>query len=486
MKKFLLIFILFFCCVSVHALERSFAAYNVTELKDIMYYKMKDNVYYFKNAKEIRDLETGSTAYCLEPFIDLVDYSTYSSSNSQFGLSNDMWNKIKLISYYGYGYKNHTEKKWVSITQMVIWRTLYPNNKFEWVNPNTRAVIHPYDNEINELNELVNSHNIIPSIDKEVVTSINTKVELSDNNNVLKYYTISKSDFDAKIENNKLIINASEEKDGEIVLARAGNIYKNSFMFFTNDGSQSLIERGNITPIEYKIKVSVKSGSITVTKVDKDTDLIDPQGEASLDGAVYAVYDEDMNYITKSTVENNEAEFSSLSFGKYYVKEESAGVGYYVDNEYYEINIDNDSLVHNVRLGNYVIKSKITIIKNYGSLEDFNNNKMKREKDIVFNVYDKNNELVFTGITDSNGELTFELPYGEYTIKQVNTTNGYKKADDYKLVVGEDNNVSETIVFNDFKVEVPNAGITHINFISLKNMIRSVVCLKLRCLFLSL
>ena len=84
---------------------------------------------------------------------------------------------------------------------------------------------------------------------------------------------------------------------------------------------------------------------------------------------------------------------------------------------------------------------------------------MKREENIIFNVYDKNDDLVFSGTTNEDGELKFELPYGEYTIKQINTTEGYNKADDYKLVVGEDNNISQTIIFNDFKVVVPNAGI---------------------------
>ena len=229
-------------------------------------------------------------------------------------------------------------------------------------------------------------------------------------------------------------------------------------MLFKRNGSQALALRGNISPIDFRIKITVESGSIKFTKVDKDTDLIDPQGEASLDGAVYEVFDENMNLVESLTIEDNTATFENLKYGTYYVKEKSAGEGYYVDNEIYEVKINNDTIDQKVRLGNFVIKSKITIVKNYGSLEDFNSNKMKREKGIVFNVYDKNDDFVLTGITDENGELTFELPYGEYVIKQMNTTEGYKKTDDYKLVVNSNNNISETIVFNDFKVKVPNAG----------------------------
>lgn len=470
MKKFLLILLIFFCCVNVQALERSFVAYD--SIGNVMYYKKKGNTYYFKYAKEIRDTATGNTAYCLEPFVDLTDGTTYSSNNSQFGLSNEVWNRVKLLAYYGYGYGNHTDKKWVTITQIMIWRTIYPEYSFEWVDPDSRVVITPYNNEINELNRLVNTHNTLPNIDKDIKTSIDTKLELNDSNNVLSYYKILSSDFDAKIENNKLIINTQEEKEGVIVLQRAGRIYKEDFMFFTKNGTQSLVERGNVEPIEFKIHVVVESGSIKVTKVDKDTDLIDPQGEASLDGAVYEVYDENMNFVQALTIEDNTATFDNLKYGKYFVKEKSAGVGYYVDDETYEVEINENTVDQSVRLGNFVIKSTITIVKNYGSLEDYNNDKMKREKGIVFNVYDKNDELVTTAITDDNGEIVFELPYGEYTIRQVNTTDGYMKADDYKLIVGENNNISETIVFNDFKVEVPNAGLGT-NFLSWRPLVWS-------------
>ena len=456
MKKFLLIIFIFFCCVSVNALEKQFASYDT--LPGIMYYKKDGSTYYFRSAKEIKDTSTGATAYCLQPFTDLIDNLTYTSSDSHFDLSDELWNKVQLYAYYGYGYKGHTDTKWVTITQMSIWRAIYPNNKFEWVDPSTRVVINPYDKEINELNNLVNNHNKKPGIDTDIKTSIDTSLELNDSNNVIDNYKIIKSDFDARIDNNKLIINTKEEKEGYIELKKESNYYNNEFMLFKRNGSQALALRGNISPIDFRIKITVESGSIKVTKVDKDTDLIDPQGEASLDGAVYEVFDENMNLVESLTIKDNTATFENLKYGTYYVKEKSAGEGYYVDNEIYEVKINNDTIDQKVRLGNFVIKSKITIVKNYGSLEDFNSNKMKREKGIVFNVYDKNDDFVLTGITDEKGELTFELPYGEYVIRQMNTTEGYKKTDDYKLVVNSNNNISETIVFNDFKVKVPNAG----------------------------
>ena len=471
MKKFLLVIIIFFCCINVNALERKFTGYDT--IGNVMYYKENGGVYYFRMAKEIRDVSTDTTAYCLEPFIELNEQAVYSTSNNQLGLSDEMWNKVKLIAYYGYGYKNHTDKKWITITQMTIWRTLYPQNRFEWVDPETRMPLRPYEKEIKELNTLVNNHNVLPDIPKDTKTSIKTKIELKDSNNVLNNYVIVKSDFDSKIENNTLIVNTQEEQEGEIILQRAGNIHKNDQLTLIGLGSQSLIEIGNITPIDYDVKIHVESGEIKITKVDKETDLIEPQGEASLDGAVYEIYDSNMNFLQDSTIKDNTALFDNLKYGKYFIKEKSSGDGYYVDNETYEINIDENNINQKIRLGNIAIKSKITIVKKYGSLEEYNNDNMQREKDITFNIYDKNEELVFTGTTDENGEIKLELPYGEYIIRQVNTTEGYTKIDDYKLVIGKDNNVSETIVFNDFKVIVPNAGV------GMNNLILRLICLRL-------
>ena len=474
MKKILLVIIMFFCCINVNALERSFTGYDTID--NVMYFKENNGVYYFRKAKEIRDVETNSTAYCLEPFVDLKEGINYTVSNTQLGLSDELLDKVRLIAYYGYGYKNHTDTKWITITQIMIWRTLYPNNAFGWAEPTSKNAIFPYGKEIEELKGLVNSHYKLPAIEKENKVSINKRVVLNDPNNVLKYYDIVSSDFDAKIEGNKLIINTKEEKDGEIILQRASNIHKDDLVFLISPGSQSLVEIGNITPINYLIKVHVESGKIKITKVDKETDLTNPQGDASLDGAIYSIYDANMNHIKQFTVKDNVAIFDNLNYGKYFIKETSSGDGYYVDNEIYEININENNINQELRLGNIVIKSKIKIIKNYGSLEDYENDSMKREKGIIFNIYDKNEELVYSGETDENGAIMVDLPYGEYVIKQVNSTPGYKKIDDYKLIVGKDNSISETIVFNDFKVVVPNAGI------NIYDLIRGFICLKQFCL----
>ena len=115
MKKFLLILFLFFSCVTVNAAERKFS--SAEQLNGIAYYKYDGHLYYFRDAKVIRDTSTGEVAYCLEPFIDLIDNSTYARASNpvnQSNLTQAQWKRVRLLSYYGYGYKNHTDKKWIS------------------------------------------------------------------------------------------------------------------------------------------------------------------------------------------------------------------------------------------------------------------------------------------------------------------------------------------------------------------------------------
>ena len=149
MKKILLIIFLFLYCVNVNAEEKKFAGSEY--LDGISYMKYDGNTHYYRNAQVIRNTKTNQIAYCVEPFTLLVNDTSYSSSstyNSNFKINKDSWEKIKLYAYYGYGYQGHTDKKWISITQLSIWRELYPNYQFEWIdNTTSRKIIKPYENE---------------------------------------------------------------------------------------------------------------------------------------------------------------------------------------------------------------------------------------------------------------------------------------------------------------------------------------------------
>jgi len=196
--------------------------------------------------------------------------------------------------------------------------------------------------------------------------------------------------------------------------------------------------------------VKVLKTSLTITKIDKDTQSIIPSTQnANLDGAKYILYDSNMQKVSELTIKNNEAHIDDISFGKYYLKEEVAGTGYTLDNNTYEIIIDEKNPKKELILENSIIKKKITIKKEYGE-----NNFFQNEKNIDFEIYNQKNELVKTISTNEEGIAEITLPYGEYTIVQKNSTGGYNKVSPFKITVIDTKD--EFINLKDYKIPVPD------------------------------
>lgn len=82
---------------------------------------------------------------------------------------------------------------------------------------------------------------------------------------------------------------------------------------------------------------------------------------------------------------------------------------------------------------------------------------MNNESNILFEIYDINNILINTIKTDINGKAIITLPYGTYTIKQINTTEGYNKSNDITINIKDTE--KETINIYDYKIKVPNTKI---------------------------
>lgn len=463
MKKILLIIVVFLCSFNVvFAEEVTFSGREF--LNGISYVKSDGTNVQYRNAQVIRSSEYFlEIAYCVEPFKllkDNSDYTEYNSYNGIFGINEEIWDKIKLYAYYGYGYIGHYDSSWISITQMSIWREMFPNYKFDWIdNVNDKNVIYPYDNELKELKRLVDTHYTLPNIDKELIAGSNGENIYYDSNEVLEYYKIKSSDFDAKIDGNKLIINTDKEMEGTISLQRAFHNYVKSAKYFYSSISQNVIERGDIPFIYYDIHVSVKNGKVEINKVDSKTKDIIPEGQAKLDGAVFELFNDKDEKIDEKEIINNTLEFDNLGIGNYYIKEKTPGEGYYLNNKKYEFLIDKDHLENKITIENEVINSKVKITKFYGTKEDFENNTMTREENIKFSIYDIDDNLIYSDSTNKEGEIQLMLPFGKYKLVQDTTTLGYEKIDDYYFSIDEDNNISYDIVLNDFKIEVPNASI---------------------------
>ena len=80
------------------------------------------------------------------------------------------------------------------------------------------------------------------------------------------------------------------------------------------------------------------------------------------------------------------------------------------------------------------------------------------ESNIKFQIF-SNNVLIKEIITDNEGKAIFHLPYGEYEIKQINSTVGYKFVNDFNIEISDD--ISQTYELLDLKI--PDAGISKKN-----------------------
>ena len=117
----------------------------------------------------------------------------------------------------------------------------------------------------------------------------------------------------------------------------------------------------------------------------KDNNSEIPQGEASLNGAIYELYDEE-GKLKDTIITGKKNKIENIPLGKYILKEKTASKGYLLDTNEYNIEITKDNL--NVELIVYeeVIKRKVEIFK---VLASNTTGELKPEKNITFEIYNK-------------------------------------------------------------------------------------------------
>ena len=411
-------------------------------------YQYSTNTIYYQKARLFRKSDTGEPAYCIEPFTFFNDNSTYESTLNPYNLSQEQKTKIERIAHFGYGYKNHTDIKWYAITQMMIWETADPySGSFFFTDYLNGNKIYPYQEEINEINYLVNTYDVLPSVNNQIFNIVEGQTFYKESEEIMRYYSCDDNRVNLKYGDIK--ITDLSEGEYDFTLYRNDNNYNNPVIFYQSYDSQNLLKTGNLENKEAKFKVIVKKTEININKLDEDTKTTKPQGEAKLDGVVINVLDKKQHIVKTIEINNNTGKTTNLPYGTYYLKEAKTGEGYNLNENLYEVTISIDNPKPQVDFYNKVIEKKITIVKKYGE-----ENNMNPEKNIDFDIYDIDNNLIKTISTDENGKVTTTLPYGKYKIVQKNTTEGYQKNEPFIIIV--DKNDEETIELKDYRIPVPN------------------------------
>ncbi len=412
----------------------------------------RPNTIYYQTARFFRQSQTGKVSYCIQPTKPFDENAIYTKVDIPNNLSQEQMNRINALAYYGYNYKNHSDKKWYAITQLLIWKTADPLGDYYFTDTLSGNRIERFTSEINELNSMVQKQNIKPNFSqKKFIIREGETLKVVDSNNALSNYETSLG----RIENNNIIFENLKEGNYHIIIKNKNyNNYQYPVTYYQSDTSQNMLITGNI-PDETYIDIEVIKTKINITKIDKDTKESTPQGYASLKDTTYKLYNENNEEIKTIIIdENGKGSVENLDFGTYYLKETKPGKGYNLDESKYKITISSDNPQVSLTLENEIIKKEIIIHKVYG-----NNNEFYPEENVIFEIYDKNKNLIDTIKTDKNGHAKTTLIYGEYTIKQINTKEGYAKIENKNIIV--DNNNREIYELTDYKINVPN---TYINY----------------------
>ena len=405
--------------------------------------KVKGSTRKYQQMTVITRNSDGSFVYCIEPGTPVSDGAVYPGQDfdqSYVGqMTQEQWRRITLLAYYGYGYGNHTDIHWYTVTQYLIWQTVPHGYDIYFTDSLNGNRITKYTNEINELNRLVEEHNISPNITNDTIDMvIGDTVELTDSNNVLnKFEVVDTDNVSASISGNTLSITANDVGDGSVTISKRDKNYSHPAIIYYHPTSQDLMMRGAYDPIDVNLKIEIVGGKVSVKKVDMDTGLGIAQGDATLDGAVYGIYDLEGNRVGEVISKGGEYVTSDYlpSLGTFYLKEEKSSTGYELNETKYFFNITKDDLYPEVDVTEKVIERDLKIFKVYASDET---GFLTGEPNVTFDIYLKSTGEKVTSITtDENGYATATLPYGTYTVRQVSSTEDHEMVEDFEIVVNE-------------------------------------------------
>lgn len=384
--------------------------------------------------------------YCIEPETKLDGASKGSHSmitgdkniinNSK--LTTSKFEKIKLIAYYGYGYKDnnvdHTAKKWYGITQVMIWRIMRPDLTWTFkssrnASPNKSL----YSKEVAEINKLVKEHLAKPSFaSKKYRIKLGESIDINDTNKVLSNFNLVSSLKNIKVtrNGNKLKITAIKIGSDKLTYKKSSRTSE-SFALFASSNYQDIISVGNPSIPSFSFDVEVTGGTVRLNKIDSLNNSFEAQGDAKLAGAIYEVFDLNGKSVGKITINDKGFGELFLDYGSYKIKEVKAPVGYKKNDKVYDVVIDKNHLNVDIDVSDEVINGKIIIKKKKGGTGE----ELVSESNACFEIKDSSSNFVSKMCTNTDGVAFATLPYGKYSISQISGADGYNFVKDFNVNV---------------------------------------------------
>lgn len=369
----------------------------------------------------------GKMAYCIDPSTP-INVSTYSSYNdwSVTSYTEEEKKQMELIAHYGYGYPGHDTIKYYMATQELIW--LFSDDEFiKWTVANTSSSEEiNVEKEKNEILNLVNNHNTLPSfIGRCYTQNFGDTFNIVDKNNVIGNYDI-KTDLKYKINGSTITFTADKLGTFNIeLISKNSNISETIVYKSSSTRSQMMAIFGFDDQKTGNFTIKADKVYTRIYKKDNDTkELITNKGTK------FNIKNLDTNKYVETDLEVNNKGYVDIKLpkGKYEIEEISASDGYVINKENKKITIDENVEIKNgmysIDIYNSKPKGRIIIYK-----EDENKNHLKGVK---IGIYDKDYKLIKEVITTDDEKLIVDdLQLGTYYVKELSTINGYILDDKY-------------------------------------------------------
>lgn len=450
LKCLLLLFGLLALCPSIQVKAQTYQETFNDKYKwipDTFINKEKGSTKKYQQLAVITRKSDNQFVYCIEPGTPLDSNEIYTGQDYDqayvANMTQSQWRRIQLLAYYGYGYSdsevNHTDLKWYSVTQFMIWQTVPHGYDIYFADSLNGNRISKYTSEMAEMEALLSKHYATPDFGAtNFETVIGQTLKLTDNSGVLSKYEVTSNSFISSSKSgNDLYLTATAVGNTNISLTKKDVKYSHPTIVYVKSGTQDVVQVGSYDPIDTKINVNILGGKITAEKLDSKTLSYKPLGDAKLTGAVYGVYNENDVRVGQVTIGNNNKGTSDYlpSLGRFYLKEEISGKGYQLDTTMYWFELTKDNLYPTLKVFEDVIEVDVELFKVFANGQT---GILTGEPNIEFEFYlISSGELYTTGKTNEKGKLKVTLPYGKWRVHQKNTSLNHEKVDDFEITVNE-------------------------------------------------
>ncbi len=451
MKKLLFIFLFLFLFESVSAKEDVQFYYGTDKVESMWITRVKGDIVKSSNPYILRRKNDNSYVYCLQPIVLLnqeEDYTAYYTNHKVFNISDEDWERISNLAYFGYFYPGHEDKKWYGITQYLIWKTVAKDMDIYFSDGKNGKKINAYQKEIEEIESLIQNYQSLKNLNHKKLSFKNVEEwnNWKSGNIILKNAIMPLNDTYAfELPENAVTFGVDT--------------------FYYHKSGQNVYHPGRLLHMNLSFDVEFLKGKINLKKKNKEDTFI--SNDNCLKGASYGIYKDGILIETIETDEEGNATSSLLEYGTYTIKEIKASPGYEIDDTVYTVFIDAEDI--SLEVYEEQKMNKLKIEKWYGS------GKYKLESDAIFEIY-QGDDLILTVKTDTLGIAEFSLPYGRYRLHQVKGKEGYQNIQDLDFTV-TDNSLNHLKLYNEeIIVDVPDTGLlTPFSWVRIFEYVRSIL-----------